>query len=103
MYILSFLVPETHLDEVKQAVFNTGAGNIGHYHQCAWQTMGEGQFMPAPGSHPFVGEINRVEKIAEYKVEIFCTEKQITFAVQALKDSHPYETPAYHVLRCENF
>lgn len=102
MYLLSFLVHEAHLETVKQAIFATGAGQIGHYRQCAWQTLGQGQFMPMPGSHAFIGQIHELERLSEYKVEIMCTADQIEAAVAALKQSHPYETPAYHVLRCEN-
>lgn len=101
MYILCFLAPETHLDVIKNAIFAVGAGSVGHYSHCAWQTLGEGQFMPLSGSHAFIGEIDKLEKIAEYKVEIVCTEEQIHAAVAALKLAHPYETPSYQVLRME--
>ena len=52
MYKLVFFVPESHLDVVKEAVFATGAGRMGHYSHCCWQILGEGQFMPMPGAHP---------------------------------------------------
>ena len=102
MYLLCFLVPETHLEMVKNAVFATGAGTLSNYAQCAWQTLGEGQFMPLTGSNAFLGEIDIVERVAEYKVEVVCEEQQIQAAVMALKQAHPYETPAFHVLKCEN-
>ena len=101
MYMLSFLAPETHLDVIKNAIFVTGAGSIGNYSHCAWQTLGEGQFMPLGGSNAFIGEINQLEKVPEYKVEIVCTKEQIKDAVAALKLSHPYETPSYQVVRLE--
>jgi structural hemagglutinin/hemolysin toxin protein RtxA len=101
MYILFFLAPESHLDVIKNAIFAVGAGSIGHYSHCAWQTLGEGQFMPLPGSHAFIGEMNTLEKVPEYKVEIICTKEQIKEAVAALKRAHPYETPSYQVLRLE--
>jgi len=101
MYVLSFLVPEQSLETVKNAIFMTGAGRIDAYQHCAWQTLGEGQFMPLSGSNPFIGETNRLEKVAEYKVEIVCTKEQIKNAVMALKEAHPYEAPAYQVIRIE--
>ncbi len=103
MYILFCLVPETHLETVKSAIFETGAGQIGHYQHCAWQTLGTGQFMPLPSSNAFIGEVNQLERVAEYKIEVVCTEVQIRPAVTALLKAHPYETPAYHVIRCEAF
>ena len=99
--MLFFLVPETHLEIVKNAIFETGAGQIGDYKHCAWQTLGTGQFMPLSGSNAFIGGINQLEKVPEYKLEIVCSQAQIKPAVDALKEAHPYETPAYHVIRCE--
>ena len=103
MYMLYFTAPETHVDVIKNAIFAVGAGSIGHYSHCAWQTLSEGQFMPLAGSHAFIGEMNTLEKIPEYKVEITCTDEQIHAAVAALKLAHPYETPSYQVIRLETF
>lgn len=100
-YMLYFIVPETHLEVVKNAVFSSGAGKIGHYSHCAWQTLGQGQFMPLEGSHAFVGEVNVLETVPEYKVETVCDEAHLHGAVAALKLAHPYETPAYYVVKCE--
>ncbi|MBI5448032.1 MAG: NGG1p interacting factor NIF3 [Gammaproteobacteria bacterium] len=99
MYIFCFFVPETHLEIVKKAVFEAGAGKVGHYTQCAWQTCGEGQFMPLSGSHAFVGEVNQLEKIREYKVEMVCSKEKMKAVVRALKQAHPYEEPAYQVFK----
>lgn len=101
MYMLFCLVPETHLEIVKQAIFETGAGQIGNYQHCAWQTLGRGQFMPLTGSNAFLGTINQLETVREYKIEIACTKAQIKPAIAALVQAHPYETPAYHVIQCE--
>ncbi len=103
MYLLCFTVPETHLDMVKHAVFETGAGKVEHYAQCAWQTQGEGQFLPLEGSNAFIGEVGKAQKVMEYKVEIVCSSHQIKSAVAALKLAHPYETPAYQVILLEEF
>lgn len=103
MYMLYFTAPKTHLDVIKNAIFAVGAGSIGHYSHCAWQTLGEGQFMPLSGSHAFIGEMDTLETIPEYKIEIMCTDEQIHAAVAALKLAHPYETPSYQVIRLEAF
>jgi hypothetical protein len=96
-------VPESHLQDVKQACFAAGAGRIGDYDSCAWQVAGEGQFRPLAESTPFIGEQGRLEQVAEYKVEMVCAENHIRAAVQALLAAHPYEEPAYHVCRLEAF
>ena len=53
--MLSFLAPETHLDVITNAIFVIGAGLY-----CAWQTLGEWQFMPLAGSNAFIGRINQL-------------------------------------------
>lgn len=103
MYLLYFYVPETHLEQVKNAIFSVGAGSIGNYKHCSWQTLGEGQFMPLSGSNAFIGEKDQLERLKEYKVEIFCSAEHVTPAIAALKKAHPYETPAFQVLRVEQF
>ena len=102
MYLLSFYVPETHLEVVKNALFEIGAGQIGNYSHCAWQTMGTGQFMPLENSHAYIGSKLEIEVVPEYKVEIICQAHQIKSAVAALKLAHPYETPVYQVVLLEN-
>ncbi|MDC0598952.1 YqfO family protein [Gammaproteobacteria bacterium] len=102
MFKLSFFVPESHLEEVKQALFLIGLGKIGNYDSCCWQTLGQGQFRALEGSAPFVGQLGKVETIAEYKVEMVCDETLIDKAVSTLKEVHPYEEPAYDVIRLES-
>ncbi|OGT35580.1 MAG: NGG1p interacting factor NIF3 [Gammaproteobacteria bacterium RIFCSPHIGHO2_12_FULL_37_14] len=102
MYKICFYVPPTHIEEVKHAMFAKGAGKVGDYSHCAWQILGEGQFLPLAGSDPFIGKLNQEEKISEYKVEIVCEDQYIHAVLAALKQSHPYEEPAYQVMRLES-
>jgi hypothetical protein len=99
MYRLNFYVPEKNIEEVKEALFSAGAGKIGNYEQCCWQTKGTGQFLPLKGSNPAIGIIGTVEKLQEYKVEIVCEDYLIENVVQALIESHPYEEPAYDFIK----
>ncbi|WP_020396453.1 hypothetical protein [Thiolinea disciformis] len=99
MYQIVFYVPATHREQVKQAIFATGAGRIGHYDQCAWECLGTGQFRALAGSQAFIGQLNQVEQVAEYRVELVCADSYLKAAIEALKQSHPYEEPAYHVIQ----
>ena len=99
VYLLCFYVPESALETVKQALFAAGAGRVGRYDQCCWQAPGRGQFRPLEGSHPTLGRHGVLETVLEYKVEMVCEPSCIRAAVQALKDAHPYEEPAWHVLQ----
>ena len=101
MVKLNFFVPESHLERVKQALFDAGAGKIGAYDSCCWQTLGTGQFRGLEGSDPFLGEKGGIEQFPEYKVELVCEDALIRDVVAALKAAHPYEEPAYDVIRLE--
>ena len=99
MYQLCFYVPESHLEEVKMALFAKGAGKLGNYDSCAWETTGQGQFKPLLGSDPFLGKANKIEHVREYKVEMLCKPECIKQILHELIKKHPYETPAYSVYK----
>lgn len=100
-YQIIFYVPKEYCEAVKEAMFKAGAGEIDNYKACSWQSLGEGQFQPMSGSNPFLGEKGRLEKVAEYKVEMFCQGDRIKEVIGAMKKAHPYEVPAYGVVRLE--
>ncbi|NVK42079.1 MAG: NGG1p interacting factor NIF3 [Oceanospirillaceae bacterium] len=103
MYKLCFFVPDANLDAVKQALFDAGAGRIGDYDSCCWQTRGIGQFRPLAGSNPHIGEQGALEQLEEWKVELVCPDERIEAVVAALKLAHPYEEVAFDVWRLEAF
>lgn|SRR5690554_4838757 len=97
MYTLVFYLPESHLEQVKEAVFAAGAGVQGDYQRCCWQVLGQGQFEPMSGAQPFIGQANQLEQLAEWRVEMLVPSAALTAVVQAFKQAHPYEEPAYAV------
>lgn len=98
MYKITFYVPVTHVETVKEALFAAGAGRIGEYDRCSWQVLGMGQFRPLDGAKPFLGQVGAVEPVAEYRVELVCADDCLRDAVAALRNAHPYEEPAYDVM-----
>ena len=94
-YRLDVYVPDSHVEAVKKAIFEAGAGNFGNYDSCCWQTEGIGQFRPLEGAHPFYGKTGRVERVKEWKLEFVVPENVLEAVLDALKQSHPYETPAF--------
>lgn len=102
MYKLVFFVPEVELEQVKAKVFESGAGRIGDYSECCWQTLGQGQFRPSSDANPHIGQQGELVHVPEYKVELVCNDGLIAQAVQALKQAHPYEEPAYEVVKLED-
>lgn len=102
LYKLCFYVPDSHLETVKQAVFASGAGALGDYTECCWQTRGTGQFRPRSGSQPFIGSAEQLTYVEEWCVEMIVSEACLNGAVAALRQAHPYETPAFHLIRLAN-
>lgn len=102
MYKLTVFIPDTHLESVKHALFDAGAGQICNYSHCCWQVLGQGQFMPLEGNHAFLGETNKLETVAEWRVEMVVADAKIDNVIIALKHAHPYETPAYDVIKTED-
>jgi structural toxin protein (hemagglutinin/hemolysin) RtxA len=103
MFKISFYVPESHLEEVKTALFNKGAGKIGPYDCCCWQTKGTGQYRPLADAKPYQGNIDEVEQCTEYLVELVCHDNIVKEVVAELLHCHPYETPAYSVWKILQF
>lgn len=103
MYKLCVYIPVSHIESVKAAMFDAGGGKIGDYDRCAWQVLGQGQFRPLENSNPYLGHLNQIEMVDEYRVEMVCDAPVIQTVVDAMKQAHPYEEPAYDVIRLERF
>lgn len=95
---LIYFVPETHLETTKTAVFEAGAGQQGDYEHCAWQCTGQGQFRPNANASPYLGQAGELEQVSEYRVETLLTREKGKQVIAALRDSHPYEEPAYELI-----
>ncbi|RYZ20720.1 MAG: Nif3-like dinuclear metal center hexameric protein [Chitinophagaceae bacterium] len=94
--------PENAADKVRDAVFAGGAGHIGNYSECSFNTVGEGTFKAGEGADPYVGEVGKRHREREVKIEIvfpFYLEDQV---VKALIEAHPYEEVAYDIFKMEN-
>jgi len=103
MYKICVYVPENSVEKVKQALFDAGAGRIGNYDSCCWQTAGIGQFRPLEGSNPAIGSLNEVESVSEIKIELVCADSLVKSAIQAMRLAHPYEEPAFDVWQLAEF
>jgi dinuclear metal center YbgI/SA1388 family protein len=94
--------PVNKAEGVRDAVFAAGAGHIGKYSECSFNSNGTGTFRAQEGADPYVGEIGRRHYENETKIEIvypFYLENQV---VEALVDNHPYEEVAYDIFTMDN-
>ncbi|KXK43103.1 MAG: NGG1p interacting factor 3 protein, NIF3 [Bacteroidetes bacterium OLB11] len=99
---LQVLVPQTHYEIVRQSILNAGAGNIGNYSNCSFNTQGIGTFQANKHANPYVGNIHEIHYENEYKVEVIFTKDKENAIIQAMRDLHPYEEIAYDILSLEN-
>ncbi len=92
-------VPRENAEAVQAAVFEAGAGHIGDYSHCSWSVSGIGQFLPHEGATPAVGSVGTVEKVAEDRFEVIAPARIRAAVLAALRAAHPYEEPAFDILR----
>lgn len=100
-YKLVTFVSVRHAEPVKAALFAAGAGAQGAYEACAWQVNGQGQFKPLVGADPYLGTVGEVTACEEVRLEVLVDADRLPAVLDALVAAHPYEVPAYDVLRSE--
>jgi dinuclear metal center YbgI/SA1388 family protein len=95
-------VPETHHQAVLNALFEAGAGNIGNYDSCSFNTTGIGTFKGNEKSTPFLGQKNQLSKESETRIETIFEQHKENQIIKALLDFHPYEEVAYDLYSVNN-
>jgi dinuclear metal center YbgI/SA1388 family protein len=91
-------VPVNHVEAVRNAIFEAGAGNIGNYSECSFSVEGTGTFKGNEDTNPFVGEPGKRHFEKELKVEAVFPAYLAQAVVKALKQAHPYEEVAFDVI-----
>ncbi|MEC9488418.1 MAG: Nif3-like dinuclear metal center hexameric protein [Halanaerobium sp.] len=102
LYKLAVFVPAGHLEEVQQALFAAGAGQLGNYSEVSFYSRGTGTFTPGEGSAPFIGGEGQAEMVDEYRLEVILQEGLLQDTIQALQEAHPYEEVAYDLYKLAN-
>jgi len=94
--------PSSHVEQVREALCEAGAGHIGNYSHCTFQTAGTGTFLPLAGTKPFLGEIGQLEYAAECRLETIVPQSLSKQVLSAMLLAHPYEEAAYDVYPLAN-
>ncbi len=94
-------VPKSHHQSVLDAVLASGAGSIGEYSHCSFNTEGTGTFLPGEHIHPHIGSPGKLEQAEEIRVETVLPESLKGKVVQAMIKAHPYEEVAYDLYALE--
>jgi hypothetical protein len=84
------------------AMSDAGAGHIGNYSHCTFQTKGQGTFKPLQGTNPYIGTQDELEFVDEVKIESIVEEDILNKVVNRMVEAHPYEEAAYDVFPLVN-
>ncbi len=94
--------PVSHANHVREALFAVGAGHIGNYDSCSFNTPGDGTFRALEGATPFVGEPGKLHTEPEFRIETIFPAYLENVVIKALKHAHPYEEVAYDIYPLNN-
>lgn len=99
---LIVFTPENYVQQVVDHLSKAGAGHIGNYSHCTFQSAGTGTFMPREGTDPFIGVQNKLEQVSEVKIETIVPKNQLPKVLKAMNKAHPYEEVAYDLIPLAN-
>lgn len=95
-------VPLAYADKVRTSLFVAGAGEMGNYSECSFNTKGAGTFKARQGANPFVGSKNTQHIEDEQRIEVLMPIALQKRILHALLQAHPYEKVAYDIFNIEN-
>jgi dinuclear metal center YbgI/SA1388 family protein len=94
-------VPESHVEAVRSALCDAGAGCIGEYSDCSFRTLGLGTFKGSDATKPFLGTPGELAEEEEWRLEVILPRSLKDGVVRALLEAHPYEEVAYDIFALE--
>jgi len=102
LYKIVVFVPVSHLEVVRTALNNAGAGSLGSYCDWSFRTAGKAVFRPDETASPFIGSKGILEEVDEYRLETVCQKRDLKKLTQLINKVHPYEEGAYDIYKLEN-
>jgi len=100
---IEIFIPVDHVDKLRMALGEVGAGQIGDYDHCCSVIGVRGYWRPLAGAHPYQGEIGKIEEGVECKVEVNCKKELVRDTIRAIKSVHPYEEPVFNITPLLNY
>jgi dinuclear metal center YbgI/SA1388 family protein len=95
-------IPSGYEENITEALKGLKAGRIGPYRLCTFKCRGEGTFLPDEDSHPFLGEVGRLQRASEWRLEILTNRDDLGELIKTVRRLHPYEEMAYDIYPLEN-
>lgn len=94
--------PREYANDLREALFNAGAGAIGNYDLCSFTSEGRGSFRGNDRSNPVIGTALQYEEVEEVKVEVIFEKHLQNKVLKALFALDYYEEKAYEIYNLEN-
>jgi hypothetical protein len=95
-------VPDSHAEQLRNSLFEAGAGQIGLYGDCSFNVSGMGTYKPLSGSLPFDGMLNQRNQANEVRIESIFKKNQQSDVLKAMLAAHPYEEVAFDIFPLHN-
>jgi dinuclear metal center YbgI/SA1388 family protein len=99
---LYVFVPRDHAPALREAVFAAGAGHIGGYSECSFNTDGVGTFTAGMSANPYVGTPGQPHQEPETRVEVIFPAWLEGSLLEAMRAAHPYEEVAHDLVTLSN-
>ena len=94
--------PTESAEKVREAMFKSGAGNIGNYDSCSYNLEGMGSFRALDNANPYVGKKGKLHFENETRIETVVPDFYLNAVVKSMINAHPYEEVAYDIYPIEN-
>ena len=91
-------IPEEYRDKLREALNDIGVLGAGNYDNVMSVTKVTGYWRPLKNANPFDGEINKLSKASEDKIEFATDINNVENAVKVIKEVHPYEEPVINII-----
>ncbi|AWH83646.1 Nif3-like dinuclear metal center hexameric protein [Flavobacterium album] len=99
--LVTYTIAENH-EKLRNALFDAGAGNIGNYENCSFNSQGLGTYQGNADSNPQIGERGEFTETQEIKIEVTFEKHLEGKILKALFSNHVYEEVAYEIYSLEN-
>lgn len=99
---LTTYTPTAEAEQLREALFNAGAGSIGNYTNCSFNTKGVGTFKGNNNSNPTKGKKGELHYENETKLTVTYSSHLEPQILKALHNAHSYEEVAYEILPLDN-
>lgn len=99
---LTTYVPKESFENLKNKLFQVGAGEIGNYSNCSFSIQGAGTFKANNQANPVKGSIGETHTEPEFLLSCVFGKEHEQNIIRVLLENHPYEEVAYEVLTLDN-